>query len=336
MSKYSPCWPQQLLLVLVSAAVMMSCGEIVDELVDEPVVAQHEEPVIGGEDALPGEWPWQAQLSVPGYSHWCGGSLLNEEWVLTAAHCASGKSPADFTVRLGVHQLSAPDGWVQTRGVVDIEIAAYNPATGDNDIALLQLDAPVIFTSRVQPISVRTTDAPVGTAAFVTGWGNTAPGSGASDILQEAILPVEDTTTCNDAGTLSRTVTDTMVCAGYLTGEQGGCHGDSGGPLVISGGFSNGWELIGVVSWGVGYYCSSYTVFARLSTLAAWINSIAGPQGVYGDANQDGCVDQADYDLVVTNYGTPPAVDARADLNEDGVVDYYDVLTVVQNWGEGC
>lgn len=206
----------------------------------------------------------------------------------------------------------------------------------DNDIALLRLNTPVGFTSRVQPIAIRATDAPVNTDAFVTGWGNTSPGSGSVDVLQEAVLPVQSAATCNAGGTLPATVTGTMVCAGFLGGESGGCHGDSGGPLVIPNGFSNGWEQIGVVSWGRGYYCNTYTVFARLSQFTGWINGYIGAPAVYGDADGNGCVDQADYQFVGSNFGTPPAVDARADLNADGIVNYTDLTIVIQNWGEGC
>jgi len=208
MIKCNRFWLRQSVLAMMCGALAVGCGGTVD---NEGPAVRNDQPVIGGSNATPGQWPWQAQLSVPGYSHWCGGSLLNRNWVLTAAHCAVGKSKTDFTVRLGLYQRSAPDSFVQTRGVADIQIANYNSSTGDNDIALLQLDVPVTFTSRVQPIAVDTTDVSVGTSAFVTGWGQTAPGSDSADILQQAMLPVQDTATCNNAGTLSRTVTDTMV-----------------------------------------------------------------------------------------------------------------------------
>jgi secreted trypsin-like serine protease len=305
---------------------------------EEGDAASSEHSVIGGSEANLGEWPWQAQLAVPGYSHWCGGSLLNEEWVVTAAHCVQGRLAANFTVRMGAHQISAPDGLVQTRTVSEAHVhPSYNSNTLENDVALLHLSSAVTFSARVQPISIRTTNAPIDATAFVTGWGNTAPGSGSADVLQEAALPVRSTTTCNAAGTLPQTVYDgSMVCAGYEDGESGGCHGDSGGPLVIPNGYSNGWELIGVVSWGRGYYCNTYTVFTRLSQYTGWINGYIGGAAIYGDANGSGCVDQADYQFVGSNFGTPPAVNASADLNRNGVVDYNDLSIVVQNWGEGC
>jgi secreted trypsin-like serine protease len=301
-------------------------------------VATDEEAVVGGANALPGEYPWQAQLSVPGYAHWCGGSIVDREWILTAAHCVDGMTAADFTVRLGLHRRSAPDGNLQTRTVRRIvQHPDYDGSTIQNDVALLELSSPVTYQPRVQPIAIRATNAPVGTPAVVSGWGWTMAWGSASDVLQEGIMPVESTATCNAAGTLSLTVDDaTMVCAGTVSGNTGGCHGDSGGPLVIPRGFSGGYEQIGVVSWGVGGTCSSYTVFARLSAFAAWIASYTGPVVVYGDADGSGCVDGADLAAVTAAFGTTvPPGDPR-DLNYDGVINVHDRLIVLQNYGEGC
>ncbi|MBZ4419774.1 DUF1986 domain-containing protein [Myxococcus sp. RHSTA-1-4] len=310
----------------------------VEEVAVEPTASMASE-IIGGTVADVGEYPWQAQLSVPGYSHYCGGSLIDSDWVLTAAHCVEGLSAGSFTVRLGLHQRSAPDSYVQTRGVRRVvRHPSYNSWTLENDVALLELSTPVTYTPRVQPIALRETDAAVGATARVSGWGNTSPGSGASDLLMETLLPVQDTATCNSAGTLPATVRDSMVCAGYLNGTSGGCHGDSGGPLVVeSGRFSGGWEQIGIVSWGVGGSCSSYTVFARVSRFVQWIRGYTGPVSVFGDVNADGCVNDTDLNQVTAAYGqTVPPADPALDLTRDGVINIQDRLIVLQNYGQGC
>lgn len=325
-------------LALSAVVTLTGCsGQAGDA--DTVDLAERDQPIIGGAEVIPGEWPWQAQIDRFG-SHYCGGSLLQERWVLTAAHCVDGQSAASFQVNLGTHQLSTQSGNEQTRGVSRILIhPSWSPSTGDNDVALMELSSPVTFTSFVQPIALSQSAAPVDQPAFVTGFGNFAPGSGASDVLKEALLPIRATDTCNaPASPLGRDVTDSMVCAGYLTGEDGGCHGDSGGPLVMpSASFSGGWELVGVVSWGVGHFCSSYTVFSRVSAVAGWILGEIGASSVYGDVNGDACVDMADHDAIVAAFGqSAPPVSASLDLNQDGVINISDRLIVLQNFDEGC
>jgi integrin beta 3 len=296
---------------------------------------QSSREIVGGSVATPGDWPFQVQLRYNG-GHWCGGSVLDERFVLTAAHCVQGRSTSSLSLRYGVHDRNNPGTHVLTRGVANIHVhPSYNSATFDNDVAVLEADAPVTIGPHIQPVVLRTTDPAVGTNAFVTGWGRTGAGAPASSVLKQAMLPIEATATCNGAGTLPLTVTGSMVCAGYVGGEHGGCHGDSGGPLVVPTGYSGGWEQVGIVSWGVGYYCSSYTVFARISQFVPWIDGITGPIPIPGDADGSGCVDQADYDLIGAHYNSSPAHPA-ADLNGDGAVNYGDLLIVIQNWGAGC
>ncbi|MEM7675091.1 MAG: DUF1986 domain-containing protein [Myxococcota bacterium] len=315
---------------LLLPTIVLGCGDAQQEISYGEVSS----PIVGGREAVPGSWPWQVQMVVGG-SHYCGGSLLGDRWVLTAAHCVTGLPASSITLRFGVHDITSPGPAVQTRGVQTIVIhPSYTPSTGDSDVALLELDTAVTFSAEVQPVQLAAADAPVGTSAFVTGWGRTGAGAPGSDVLKEAILPVESTAVCNAAGTLSRPVTATMVCAGYLGGQDGGCHGDSGGPLVVPATSGSGWEQIGIVSWGVGYFCNSYTVFARVSQFTAWIEGWTGPQEVYGDATGDGCVDQDDYDFVGANYGA--STPNPADLNDDGAINYSDILVVIQNWGSGC
>ncbi|WP_437314329.1 DUF1986 domain-containing protein [Sorangium sp. So ce385] len=295
--------------------------------------------IIGGSEALVGEFPWQVQLSIPGYPHWCGGSVVDNDWVLTASHCVDGLSASDFTVRAGLHQISAPGGSVQTRSVQQIVMHPdYDSWTIENDIALLRLATPLTYTVRVQPVALRSTDPPALTSARVSGWGNTFPGSGASDVLMKATLPVQTNATCNNAGTLPLLVRDSMICAGYVSGTSGGCHGDSGGPLVVpSAQFSGGWEQIGVVSWGVGGSCSSYTVFGRVSAFVPWIHGYTGAVNVFGDVNGSGCVDTSDEQAIIASFGqTVPPASPALDLTQDGVINIQDRLIVLQNFGQGC
>ncbi|QSQ21112.1 DUF1986 domain-containing protein [Pyxidicoccus parkwayensis] len=337
-TKWSRLGAGGVLLCLALAVPQVGCVPSEPEDVSVEPTASVESDIIGGNAADVGEYPWQAQLSIPGYSHWCGGSLIDNDWVLTAAHCVDGISAGSFTVRLGLHQRSAPDSYVQTRGVRRVVRHPNFNGLLENDVALLELASPVTFTPRVQPIALRATDAAVGATARVSGWGNTYPQSGASDVLMETLLPVQDTATCNNAGTLPLTVRDSMVCAGFVNGTSGGCHGDSGGPLVVeSGRFSGGWEQIGVVSWGVGGTCSSYTVFARVSRFVPWIRGYTGTVTVFGDVNADGCVNDTDLNQVTAAFGqTVPPADPALDLTRDGIINIQDRLIVLQNYGQGC
>ncbi|XP_070560218.1 clotting factor C-like [Ptychodera flava] len=149
--------------------------------------------IFGGLSVLRGSWPWTAFLSVHSPAHGvrkaiCGGSLLNNEWVVTAAHCVINPQAnsrtfghtlplASFNVTLGLHRRSRPRKYVQYRNVVEIIPSPHNdPKTFDADIALLKLDTPVAFTKYIRPICLPLNDADSGVAdqgdlAVVVGWG---------------------------------------------------------------------------------------------------------------------------------------------------------------------
>uniref|UniRef100_A0A3B3TEE7 Si:dkey-32n7.7 n=1 Tax=Paramormyrops kingsleyae TaxID=1676925 RepID=A0A3B3TEE7_9TELE len=194
--------------------------------------------IVGGEDAPPGSWPWQASLKQNG-SHICGGSLINSIWVVTAAHSAyPGQSQSGGSVvsRVIVHPL-------------------YDSQTHDNDIALMQLSATVTFTDYVQPVCLAASNSTIynGTEIWVTGWGDISsqvslPSPG---ILQEVQIPIVGNRICSCLyGTANINITNNMLCAGLLQGGKDSCQGDSGGPLVTQ--LGSAWVLAGVVSFGIG------------------------------------------------------------------------------------
>ncbi|MEW5957775.1 MAG: serine protease [Chloroflexota bacterium] len=245
--------------------------------------------IVGGGPADPGEYPWMVaivdtNISNPLDGQFCGGSLIDSEWVLTAAHCVINYgivvAPGSIQVVLGIDQLS--DG--PTSGLIGQRIGvtqviphpSYNAATSDFDIALLHLTSPALLGPTVETIGVigpadGTLVLP-GTLATVTGWGATSEGGAGSNQLLEVDLPIVSNSTCNAPSSYNGDITDNMLCAGYAAGGQDSCQGDSGGPLIVPDG-QGGFLQAGVVSWGYG--CAQpnlYGVYTRVSQFKGWID----------------------------------------------------------------
>ncbi|XP_036446362.1 transmembrane protease serine 9-like [Colossoma macropomum] len=239
-------------------------------------VASLNTKIVGGQDASPGSWPWQASLQISGF-HFCGGSLINSNWVLTAAHCFASITAPQVTVYLGDQSLSTQGSNpnVVTRSVLQaIKHPSYNSSTNDNDIALLQLSSSVTFTPYITPVCLAAAGSTFfnGTLTWVTGWGNIAFGvSLASPMtLQEVQIQIVGNRKCNCFYGVG-TITDNMVCAGFLAGGKGPCQGDSGGPLVSKQG--GVWVQAGIVNFGIGCAQPNYPgVYARVSQYQDWIN----------------------------------------------------------------
>ncbi|XP_031137253.1 uncharacterized protein LOC116037490 isoform X2 [Sander lucioperca] len=230
--------------------------------------------IVGGENAPPGNWPWQASLQSFG-SHFCGGSLINSQWVLTAAHCFL-TNRTSLTVSLGLQSLQGPNHNGVSRTVTKvISNPNYNFKTNDNDICLLKLSSPVTFTNLIVPVCLAASDSTFfsGVSAWVTGWGDTAyrvslpfPGN-----LMEVNVPIVGNRKCNcDYGVFP--ITNNMICAGLSAGGKDSCEGDSGGPLVSKQG--SRWIQEGIVSFGNGCAKPNFPgVYTRVSQYQSWISS---------------------------------------------------------------
>uniref|UniRef100_A0AC11C3I2 Uncharacterized protein n=1 Tax=Ovis aries TaxID=9940 RepID=A0AC11C3I2_SHEEP len=223
--------------------------------------------IVNGEDAVPGSWPWQVSLQDSTGFHFCGGSLISEDWVVTAAHC--GVTTSDVVVAGEFDQGSQ----TENTQVLKIGKVFKNPKfsilTVRNDITLLKLATPAQFSETVSAVCLPSTDEdfPAGMLCATTGWGKTKYNAlKTPDKLQQATLPIVSNTDCKKYW--GSRVTDVMICAG--ASGVSSCMGDSGGPLVCQ---KDGvWTLAGIVSWGSST-CSTSTpaVYARVTALMPWV-----------------------------------------------------------------
>merc|ERR1712126_69134 len=229
--------------------------------------------IVGGQETEVNEYPWQVGLvSGSGTRPWCGGSLISNQHVLTAAHCTAGGSTSSIRVLVGEHDTSDSDANIVTISAIN-DHPNYNSGTLDNDYSILTLSSPVTFSTNVAPVCLpaATSNLYVGSVATVTGWGTTSSGGSQPDVLQEVDVTVISNSQC-EGNYGSSSITSAMVCAAD-TGKDS-CQGDSGGPMVTP---ENGrYAQIGVVSWGYGCASPDYPgVYARVTSVKSWIQTIA-------------------------------------------------------------
>lgn len=239
--------------------------------------------VVGGEEALPGRWPWMAAIFLHGSRRtefWCGGSLITATHILTAAHCTRDSrqrpfSARQFTVRLGDIDLKRDDepSAPVTFKVTEIRAHKQFSRVGFyNDIAILKLDRPARKSKYIIPLCLPPpeikTEQFAGKRSTVVGWGTTFYGGKESTVQRQAILPVWRNEDCNQA--YFQPITSNFICAGYSEGGTDACQGDSGGPLMLHWGIR--WIQVGVVSFGNKCGEPGYPgVYTRVTEYLDWI-----------------------------------------------------------------
>ncbi|XP_050680302.1 trypsin-1-like [Leptidea sinapis] len=255
-------------------------------------IARTRRRIVGGSETKRLELPWMVALLYGG-RFYCGGSVISDLYIMTAAHCTSGFRKERMTVRLLEHDRSMPN---DTK-TVDRKVAAiirhlrYNPSTYDNDIALLKLDERLDLSNALKKRTgnaEESDDSDVGArpvclppagvsymdqTGMVSGWGTTEEGGSVSSTLQEVNVPIISNSACRDT-TYGNRITENMLCAGYDEGGRDACQGDSGGPLHVLNSTTAAYEIVGVVSWGEG--CArpgKPGVYARVNRFLTWIRS---------------------------------------------------------------
>lgn len=238
--------------------------------------------IVGGQDAEEGEFPWQVSLHVKGYGHVCGASIISPRWLVTAAHCVQDdgrtrfSQPGTWEAYLGLHTQRKTGSAVVKKNLKQIiPHPNYNAYTFDNDIALMELDSPVIFSDYIRPICMPAAqhDFPTGNTVWITGWGATREGGFAATVLQKAQVRIINHSVCNDL--MGGQLTSRMLCAGVLTGGVDACQGDSGGPLSSPSG--SRMFLAGVVSWGDG--CARRNkpgIYTTVTKFRGWVKEKTG------------------------------------------------------------
>uniref|UniRef100_A0A8C3QH37 Granzyme A n=1 Tax=Cyanoderma ruficeps TaxID=181631 RepID=A0A8C3QH37_9PASS len=188
--------------------------------------------IIGGYEVKPHSRPFMAQIKGP-KGVICGGALIKENWVLTAAHCKAEKAK----VVLGAHSSKESEKEQQTFQIAKcIRYPCYDRKTNENDIMLLQLQGRAKLNKAVKPIPLPTSDEDPksGTVCSVAGWGTTTSRRKTSPAaLMEVNITVISREICNDKKHYNGKpiITENMICAGDKNGGKDSCYGDSGGPL---------------------------------------------------------------------------------------------------------
>lgn len=230
-----------------------------------------------GDVASPGAQPWQVSVGVSeidaAQAHLCGGSIYNNRFIVTAAHCLINLAPGDVQIAYGSNRLSEQTPRMRVRALYLHPQFNRNPL--DHDIALIELSDAMAFTDMAQPLALldAADEATVLTPdreLSVTGWGATEEGHAVVRRLRQVSVRFVTRQRCNDPLSYNGKITDNMICAGGAhLGDA--CNGDSGGALVVTAPGSSPRQA-GIVS--AGSDCGvpgKYGIYTRMTNYKLWM-----------------------------------------------------------------
>ncbi|XP_045501829.1 chymotrypsin-2-like [Colias croceus] len=219
--------------------------------------------IVGGDNAPEKAIPYQASLRQLSNAHFCGGAILNERWILTAAHCAVEFSAETIKVVVGSNKIVG-DGQIYDVEEVIIH-EDYDDKKIKNDIALIKVSTDIEFSDKVQPIALPTKNTKPGANVLLSGWGREEDGDvGIPNDLQMINQTVISVLSCKIVFTNINQIVDSEICTLTLKGN-GSCQGDSGGPLVEDN------AVVGIVSWGLSCEDKYPDVNTRVYSYVNWI-----------------------------------------------------------------
>ncbi|XP_043262953.1 chymotrypsin-2-like [Colletes gigas] len=228
--------------------------------------------IIDGIVAKPGEIPYQISLQLRnGSRHFCGGSILNKYYVITAAHCVESKQPGDIKVVAGTVNLTRPGSEYLVNKFYVHE--KYNSSdTWVNDIALIKVKTPFVKSALISfvPMPGRNEVVKTNDPAIVSGFGWLSYQAERTNLLHWVNITIASQDYCRDIYAGSQTIYKTHLCAYDPNAVRGHCKGDSGGPLMVRG------KLAGLVSWSRNCANVVYpSVYTRVSSYLDWIKKYA-------------------------------------------------------------
>lgn len=232
--------------------------------------AMREARIVGGAQTTIQHFPWQVSMIYQS-RHRCGGSVVSERFVLTAAHCTTGALASLMSIRAGSSNRNSGGVVVAVKRI--IQHPNYSGHGNDYDISLLSLMKSLDFSESIRAIRLPSAGETIspGSRVWVTGWGDTHESFGISPtFLHFTTLPIVDNHVCASAYARHTPITTNMLCAGYYRiGGRDACQGDSGGPLITNN------KQYGIVSFGVGCARPAYPgVYTRVSAFRNWIDTM--------------------------------------------------------------